>query len=462
MSVSQSNRGERVNNKLSFWTDYFELKNGRIKIFKRKGVSSRYYARLTFRGTKGFVQESLFTTDKEEATEAALEKWLQYEFKLKQGLSLTKKTFKDVSTEYLEHLAEKVARSEIKQRKLHGQKLMIDRYFDNFFGDMQLADIQNKELERYREWRKNYWISGEGSKQRHITYYRNGKKIKREIHESQRTRVAASTTVNSEETILRAIFKFAVTKGYIASNEVVQIKTERVKFNQRSTFSEGEYRKLLAVGRKRIEELKDSGRDRELWYRTLLYNYILIASNCGCRTTELMNLRWKDIEWNAKDVSGGSNIILSVSGKAKSRELVANDVCRDYLTRILKQQREFSEKYGFQFKAHDEFVFSDCRGRKIHSMKGNFNALLDEAGLTRDKAGKKRSLSSLRIFYCTMRLLKGDNVDLYDLALNMGSSVEMLQKTYSRLTARLKGHKIKSAGSVEERRKATQKETTTT
>jgi integrase len=448
-----------VNNKLSFWTDYFELKNGRIKIFKRKGVSSRYYARLTFRGTKGFVQESLFTTDKEEATEAALEKWLQYEFKLKQGLSLTKKTFKDVSTEYLGYLAEKVARGEIKQRKLHGQKLMIDRYFDNFFGDMQLADIQNKELERYREWRKNYWISGEGSKQRHITYYRNGKKIKREIHESQRTRVAASTTVNSEETILRAIFKFAVTKGYIASNEVVQIKTERVKFNQRSTFSEGEYRKLLVVGRKRIEELKDSGRDRELWYRTLLYNYILIASNCGCRTTELMNLRWKDIEWDAKDASGGSNIILSVSGKAKSRELVANDVCRDYLTRILEQQRGFSEKYGFQFKAHDEFVFSDCRGRKIQSMKGNFNALLDEAGLTRDKAGKKRSLSSLRIFYCTMRLLKGDNVDLYNLALNMGSSVKMLQKTYSRLTARLKAHRIKATAARIERATALNKTT---
>jgi hypothetical protein len=55
----------------------------------------------------------------------------------------------------LEHLADKVARGEIKQRKLHGQKLMIDRYFDNFFGDMQLADIQSKELERYREWCRN-------------------------------------------------------------------------------------------------------------------------------------------------------------------------------------------------------------------------------------------------------------------------------------------------------------------
>jgi hypothetical protein len=46
-----------------------------------------------------------------------------------------------------------------------------------------------------------------------------------------------------------------------------------------------------------------------------------------------------------------------------------------------------------------------------------------------------------------MRLLKGDNVDLYDLALNMGSSVEMLQKPYSRLTARLKAHKIKAGSS---------------
>ena len=42
-----------------------------------------------------------------------------------------------------------------------------------------------------------------------------------------------------------------------------------------------------------------------------------------------------------------------------------------------------------------------------------------------------------------MRLLKGENLDLYDLALQMGTSVQMLQKTYSRLTARLKASKIK-------------------
>jgi hypothetical protein len=42
-----------------------------------------------------------------------------------------------------------------------------------------------------------------------------------------------------------------------------------------------------------------------------------------------------------------------------------------------------------------------------------------------------------------MRLLKGESLDLYDLALQMGTSVQMLQKTYSRLTARLKASKIK-------------------
>lgn len=31
-----------------FWVDYFELKNGGIKVFRRKNVSNKFYARFTF------------------------------------------------------------------------------------------------------------------------------------------------------------------------------------------------------------------------------------------------------------------------------------------------------------------------------------------------------------------------------------------------------------------------------
>ena len=435
----------RMESNFKFWSDFSSLKSGRIKVFRRKGVSNRFYGRFTFRGTKGFVQESLGTSNKEEAIEAAFERYLQLDFRLKQGLSLAKKTFKELSDEYLQYMQQKLQRNEIKYAKFHGQELYIARYFNDFFGEMAIGDIQRKEIDQYREWRKNYWISGAGSKIKHIVYVRGGKTIKRNINESQRSRVAASATVNSEETALRAIFKFAVMKGYIAANEVVQIKTERVKWEGRSTFTENEYRKLTAIARRRLEEMVQANRDREYCYRHLLYNYILIASNCGCRTTELMNLRWKDIAWNDTDGSGGKSIFFSVSGKAKNRELVANDVCKDYLNRLLEKQRYYSQKYNWEFKATDEYVFSDYRGRKIKSLKGNFELLMKEAGVTRDKRERKRSLSSLRIFYCTMRLLKGENIDLYDLALQMGTSVELLQKTYSRLTARLKAHKIKAS-----------------
>ena len=84
-----------------------------------------------------------------------------------------------------------------------------------------------------------------------------------------------------------------------------------------------------------------------------------------------MNIRWRDIEWTAKDASGGGNsIIFSVSGKAKSRDLVANDVCRDYLNRLLEKQKYYASKYNWEFTATDEYVFSDYRGRKIKSLKG--------------------------------------------------------------------------------------------
>ena len=91
----------------------------------------------------------------------------------------------------------------------------------------------------------------------------------------------------------------------------------------------------------------------------------------------------------------------------------------------------------------NRFVFTDYMGRKVGSFKKSFNTWMNAAGVDRDKDGNKRCLRSLRIFYATMRLLKGENLDLYDLALQMGTSVQMLQKTYSRLTARLKPSKIK-------------------
>lgn len=87
-----------------------------------------------------------------------------------------------------------------------------------------------------------------------------------------------------------------------------------------------------------------------------------------------------------------------------------------------------AEKYSYKLDEKNGYVFTDYRGRKVGSFKKAFNAWMVNAEVIEDKDGNKRCLGSLRIFYATMRLLKGDHLDLYDLALQMGTSVQMLQK----------------------------------
>ncbi len=70
------------------------------------------------------------------------------------------------------------------------------------------------------------------------------------------------------------------------------------------------------------------------------------------------------------------------------------------------------EQYGFKFDEKNGYVFTDCYGRKAGSFKKSFNTWMDDAGASRDKDGNKRCLGLLRIFYATMRLLKGESLDL--------------------------------------------------
>lgn len=426
-----------------FWVDYFELKNGKIKVFRRKNVSSKFYARFTFRDQAGYVQESLRTSDKEEAASIALEKYLQYEFRKKQGLAVKTRAFNAVADEYLQLLKAQLERKEIKKAKWDNRRLMTERYFKAFFEDTLIGDIKRPQIQAYREWRQIYWVTGAGSKLRRNIYERNGKIVKSPVPKTWKGRVPTTSTLNSEETALRAIFKFAVNRGYLAENEMPVIRTEDITWRPRSTFTEKEYMKLLAIGRRRIKQAETDKREREAHQRFMVYQYVLIAANCGARVTELMNLRWRDITWEDRDSQGNLSILFDVSGKSKYRTLVANDDCRDYLNRIREHMRLMARKYDFKIDEKNGYVFTDYRGRKIGSFKKTFNAWLEEAEVSKDKDGYKRCLGSLRIFYATMRLLKSENLDLYDLALQMGTSVQMLQKTYSRITARMKANKIK-------------------
>ncbi len=52
---------------------------------------------------------------------------------------------------------------------------VIRRYFIEFFGKKDIDAIAERDITRYLEWRKDYWITGPGKDITEIRYIRKGR-----------------------------------------------------------------------------------------------------------------------------------------------------------------------------------------------------------------------------------------------------------------------------------------------
>ena len=94
--------------------------------------------------------------------------------------------------------------------------------------------------------------------------------------------------------------------------------------------------------------------------------------------------------------------------------------------------------FAVHAKFHQLFVFP--AGDAPHSLDSVFERLMVESGLFKDAAGKNRTLYSLRHTYATFRLEEG--VDIHTLAKQMGTSVGMIERHYSKLTPMLSAERL--------------------
>jgi integrase len=160
--------------------------------------------------------------------------------------------------------------------------------------------------------------------------------------------------------------------------------------------TEAEWQRLVRFLPGYVDLAQDKRRRRERFYLAL---YILIMGNTGIRIGEARKLRWRDVS-NTRTLTDEVRSILSVRGKTGEREVVCNK--------------------GVE----------SCSGAPVGSFKGGFQRALKEAGILFASDGKKRVPYSLRHTYATMRLAEG--VSVFQLAANMGTSVEMLEDFYGK------------------------------
>ena len=150
-------------------------------------------------------------------------------------------------------------------------------------------------------------------------------------------------TINTKLLRIRAFFNYCVESEYIKSNPAKKIKRlkEDVKID---VFTDEQIAQMLAYYRR----LKT--RDKSYFaYRD--YMIIVTLLGTGLRRSEIINLKWTDVDFK--------NLSISVFGKSRRKESIP---ITEKLAKELAAYKVFCEKY---WKNLSEYVFVDRKNQKM-------------------------------------------------------------------------------------------------
>ena len=245
-----------------------------------------------------------------------------------------------------------------------------------------------------------------------------------------------ASTLNTHHCDLNRVFEEAIERGYMNRSHVPVLINKGRDSTRRPDFSVDEYRKLIRVLPSWIDK-KREGKSRDM--RHLLRDYVLILANTGIRHgTEADNLRWKHI--TLFEEKGDVFLEMSVRGKTGRRDIICRSGTVNYLKRIQGWCPDVADmSFEELIKAKiDSPVFRLSDGTASLNLRQTFKRLMIDTGLlTCARTGQNRTLYSFRHTYATFALLN-DGMDIHTLAIQMGTSIAMIERHYSHLTPRLR------------------------
>jgi integrase len=293
---------------------------------------------------------------------------------------------------------------------------VINKYLVPFFEKYNVNSINHEALSAYDKWRTKQM----------------GKKPR-------------ASTITNHNTALNRVLEYAIDMGYMSKIHIPKLKNDGTESEPRPAFTKSEYKSLVGY---MTQWSKQGHTQRTKDMRELLRDYVLILTNTGMRHgTEALGLKWKDIKWVKGD--GGEKILeLSVNGKTGERTLIARHNTQQYLERLQKRNPTIA-KITFDAlikKRVNDYVFKLRDGTTTDNLNGTFRTLMRDSGISRD-GDKNKTLYSLRHTYATLAILE-ENMDIYQLSKQMGTSVAMIEKYYghikpANLASKLAGRRMK-------------------
>ena len=307
---------------------------------------------------------------------------------------------------------------------------VINEYLIPFFGNYSITSVNYTALDEFNSWRTE----------------KMGK-------------TPARSTLMTQNAALNRVFDEAVIRNFLSPANRPKLKSKGNESDRRPAFDLNEARAMLGGFESWIDRARNE-QSKELRY--LLRDYVEVLLDTGARPgDELLNLKWKQVEYADKlaHVSTGvleedepsdqppQEIVLhslnrscwmQVSGKTGSRQITGSTSTVKVLVRIIKRNYGITNPFTDPFKGvaiatNDDYVFRTKAKEKPTSFQKMFESYLDEHNLLIDpRTEKKRVFYSLRHTYATLAITH-DLVPFAALTLQMGTSVQMIQKHYNHL-----------------------------
>jgi integrase len=304
--------------------------------------------------------------------------------KVRNGEITSEKTFREAAVQF-EREYQIITEGQRNAEYVQGHSARLRVHLVPFFGDMGLSEITPGQVQEYRIHRHEEAVKDHG-------------------------KPPARSTMHQEIVVLRQTLKAAVRHRWLDRlPDLTEPYRASGKISHRAWFSPEEYKKLYEATRRRARAPKNP---RYKWESEQLHDYVLFMANTGLRPDEAARLEYRDVKIVEDEGSHETILEIEVRGKRGVGYCKSTSGAVKPFQRLVERNKPQPTDVIFP-KTHRQL----------------FNTILDEEGLKKDREGQPRTAYSLRHTYICLRLMEG--ADIYQIAKNCRTSVEMIEKYYA-------------------------------
>jgi integrase len=358
-----------------------EILGGKVHVYKRD-QTRQWHCSASINGRQ------LRTTTKQESLEQAkdfAEDWyLELRGKLKRGELKSGKTFAEAAERFLREY-EVITLGQRSPRMVEQYECKLRVHLLPFFGKKWLSEITPALVQDYRLYR-----------------HEDGK--------GRRGTIPTRSTMHKDMVTLRQVLKSAMRNGWLDHMpDLSEPYRTSGKISHRAWFSPEEYKQLYEATRRRVEHPP-----KKRWKSSCeqAHDYVLFMANTGLRPDEASRLEFRDVSIVTDDATKQTILEIKVRGKR------GTGYCKSTTGAVVP----FNRLRERNMKQPTDRLF-------LKPIRMIFNAVLDEEKLRFDREGNRRTPYSLRHTYICLRLMEG--ADIYQIAKNCRTSVEMIEKYYA-------------------------------